>query len=395
VSSSSTHRTDARAPAGGGRLDIVQITRFVAASVVVIAHAESRLVRSFPEHAASTYVFGIGDLRTWGHFGVDLFFVISGFIMFWVTRPLFGRPGAQAQFLLKRLLRVAPTYWLLTAVAVGLLVVAPGLFSYRGQSDPAWVLASLLFIPWQAPEGFVAPVIGLGWTLNFEVYFYLCFSIVLLLPANRALQTITATFVTCAILGTVAEIEAPWLRQGTSWLLVEFVLGLWIARLFTDAPLVFARVARWIGPVGAAMLVATIFFDPASHHGAHDNQGLRFALWGVPSAAILAWTLTWRLRPSDSGIGRALMRLGDASYSIYLVQVFTLPGFALVFKYFGLQHHISFDVLVVVLATCTTAAGYMFFAFVERPLTHTLQAKLGDARRRPRESEPAAIVTAS
>lgn len=81
------------------RLGGLQVLRFIAAALVVLAHAESRLSRVFPDAAAQTLIFSIGDIRHWGHLGVDLCFAISGFIMFWVTRGTFQRPGGVQNFL--------------------------------------------------------------------------------------------------------------------------------------------------------------------------------------------------------------------------------------------------------------------------------------------------------
>lgn len=358
-----------------GRLEIVQVLRFAAASLVVLAHAESRLVRVFPELATTTVIFDLGHLRTWGHFGVDLFFAISGFIMYWVTRGRFQRPGASAEFLKKRIVRVVPIYWALTVFAVGLLAVAPGLFSYRESCDPQWIVASLLFVPWQAPEGFVAPVIGLGWTLNFEFYFYLCFAVLLLLPERKALPAITIWFVGCALVGELFTLETPWARQATSWLLVEFVLGLWIAKAYTSRSFDPGKLARVIGPLGLVALFATIFFDPAPAAGEVSNNGLRLVCWGIPSAAVLFGALALRWKPTGTRWGRVLIALGDASYSIYLLQVFALPGIGRVLAALHLDRWLPFDVLVVLTTIASVAVGYVFYVLVERPLTRALQRR--------------------
>lgn len=362
-----------RAAFTSGRLDIVQVLRFVAASAVVVAHSESRLARVFPDLAPSTVVFALGDVRTWGHFGVDLFFAISGFIMVWVTRGLFQRPGASREFLIKRTVRVVPIYWLLTSLAVGLLAVAPELFSYRESTDPAWILASYLFVPWQAPEGFVAPVIGLGWTLNFEMYFYACFALALVLPARRAVALISGFFIACAAVGTIVEVNTPWLSQATSWLLAEFVLGMWVARFFLENATRAARIGRVLGPIAAVVLLATIVQEPATAETTNNN-GLRLLLWGLPSAGVLWWALSrpWQAKSPTS---RVAVALGDASYSIYLLQVFALPALGLAFRWLGMDA-LPFDALVFLMAALSVACGYLFYAWVERPLTRILNRRV-------------------
>jgi len=352
----------------GRRLEGIQVLRFFAAAFVVIAHAESRLARVLPNIADRTLIFSIGDIRHWGHWGVDLFFAISGFIMYWVTRGQFGVRGASREFLVKRAIRIVPVYWSLTGFAVVLLAVAPKLFSYRGKLALDWIVASFAFIPWRAPEGFVAPVLGLGWTLNYEVHFYLCFAVLLLFPERRALATITGFFIACAMLGTFIDLQSPWLRQATSWLLLEFLAGLWVARIYVSR-----MNARWIanvvGPIGVVVLLATIFHNPASDVATQIDQGQRLLLWGLPSSALLFWVVCWNWSPSASRLGRALVTLGDASYSIYLLQVFTLPGLGLALRVLHVDRFLPFDVGVGLLASGSIALGYAFFIFVERPMT--------------------------
>ena len=373
------------------RLDGLQALRFIAAALVVVAHAESRLARTFPEAASQTLVFEVGDIRHWGHWGVDLFFAISGFIMFWVTRGTFQRPGAVRSFLTKRTLRIVPIYWLLTAFSVLLLAVAPSLFSYRGSMDVGWILASFAFIPWAAPEGFVAPVLGLGWTLNYEMYFYLCFALMLLLPEKRAIWVISAFFLGSATLGAFVDLGSPWGRQATSWLLLEFAAGMWVGKLYVSG-LELRRPMAIVGPLALLVLAGTIFHNPAPDAAAQVDNGGRLLLWGIPSAALLLWVLVSNWSPRDSRVGRIAVVLGDASYSIYLLQVFALPGVALVFRKLGVNRWVAFDLQVLLLAAVSIGLGYVFFKCVEQPLSRRLTRGVRSAASGPVAARPVSLA---
>src|SRR6185437_14170487 len=134
-------------------LDNIQALRAIAALLVVFVHL------AVPVAALGVAPFGAG--------GVDLFFVISGFIMVYTT---VGRPISGAEFLGRRIVRIVPLYWLLTLAVFGIALIAPTLLQFTTAS---WgqLLKSLFFIPFAKANGDVQPVLFLGWTLNYEMFF--------------------------------------------------------------------------------------------------------------------------------------------------------------------------------------------------------------------------------
>src|SRR5262249_39672775 len=151
-------------------LDSLQALRAVAALSVVLYHI---------------------DFIGRGAFGVDIFFVLSGFIICHVTA------ADRQHFLLKRLIRIVPLYWARTLVVCALALAAPRLLQTTSDS---WMglLKSLFFIPYEKESGRVYPVLFLGWTLNYEMFFYVVFSIALALrPALAPLLSagVLAAFV--------------------------------------------------------------------------------------------------------------------------------------------------------------------------------------------------------
>jgi exopolysaccharide production protein ExoZ len=155
----------------------VHLLRAAAALAVMIAHAHQSAIE-----------IGIGDYVPdfpIGAAGVDLFFVISGFVMVVASADLFGQRGAPPYFLLRRLARIVPLYWLITGIFVFILLAGRHhSSSYLSASE---VVTSLFFIPHSLPNGAVAPVYGLGWTLNYEMMFYVVFSAVLFLRPRIAI----------------------------------------------------------------------------------------------------------------------------------------------------------------------------------------------------------------
>ena len=142
----------------------IQYLRGIAALMVVLLHVRVQLGR-----------MGYGGY--WPEFlmaGVDIFFVISGFIM-WVTT--FDGSTTPWQFLFRRFVRIIPVYWLLTTTTVAVMLVAPSAVQ-SGRFDSIHVLSSYLFIPTVHPlTGMMEPVLIPGWTLNYEMFFYIIFEI--------------------------------------------------------------------------------------------------------------------------------------------------------------------------------------------------------------------------
>ena len=145
----------------------IQYLRATAALLVVVFHCAVHLRRmELP-----------ADGLAWMASGVDVFFVISGLIM-WVTTA--ARPVGPGPFLLRRAARIVPLYWLLTSVMVAATLLVPNL-RRTAQFDIAHVTASYLFVPWLHPGlQEVMPILVPGWTLNHEVVFYGLFGLSLI-----------------------------------------------------------------------------------------------------------------------------------------------------------------------------------------------------------------------
>lgn len=143
-------------------------------------------------HHAAGQIPGMSARVPWvfGTSGVDLFFVISGFIVVVTTAGVDTKPF---DFWRRRIVRVVPLYWLLTLLMVTVALIAPGLFKTL-KVAPETVLQSLLFIPHfsQSFSGVVWPLLVPGWTLNFEMFFYALFGLALILPPRYRLLVLTS-----------------------------------------------------------------------------------------------------------------------------------------------------------------------------------------------------------
>ena len=146
------------------KLQGIEACRGFAAVLVVFYHA-GRLI-SLPQYY--NYI-PLGDFFGFGHAGVDFFFVLSGFIITLVHRRDLGRPAALGRFCYRRFVRIYPLYWIVTAIVCVLALFSP---DRAARLAPGHLVASLLLLPHGQD-----PLLGVGWTLEHEMLFYLAFAL--------------------------------------------------------------------------------------------------------------------------------------------------------------------------------------------------------------------------
>ena len=147
-------------------IESIHAMRGVAALAVAVSHLPSFI----PIAPGTGHAW---DALAVGKAGVDVFFVISGFVMATATASLPSGWRTSLAFLWRRLARVAPLYWLVTLFLVS-LYLADRRFGAERPLDVDLVLRSLLFVPVHGPDGGIRPIVGVGWSLDYEMYFYLC-----------------------------------------------------------------------------------------------------------------------------------------------------------------------------------------------------------------------------
>lgn len=346
----------------------IQILRFAAALAVAAFHAWGIAPR-FITVPADTPTLGLWQA---GH-GVDLFFVISGFIIYYATaHAARGTPMSPATFLRRRVERIVPLYFFVIAVVTLLAVLLPEIFDTPGWYTPNHVLKSLAFISFTDGE---MPVVFLGWSLEYEMYFYLVVALLMALT-RHVWRNIVLLFSALTIIGQMPGVTTALGNYGffTDALILEFIFGVM-------AGVVFVRGRGANDADGKIMLLAIagavatlIISDPA-------NRALVF---GLPSAALVA-AAAWisRKRTTPNWLERALERLGDASFSIYLVQVNTVVFAAQAVAYTVPTIHPL--LLVAVTSVIVVLAGLMLNIIVERPLLKVCRS-IGRDAAAPRRS---------
>lgn len=311
----------------------MQYLRAVAASGVVLFHCLGDAGLEFDLGAA----------------GIHLFFTLSGFMMWSIAGNRAARP---LPFLLGRIRRIVPMYWIATAVAVGSTYVVPGFFYQATRRVPA-IVRSLFFIPQYGVDGGIFPVLYQGWTLQYEMYFYLLFALCLLVPFRMRLRLLCAIFAVFAAIGMVFQPHSPALQTYTDPICLEFLAGALVARF--GWRFASPRLSLYVAMGGAIAFCMSDRYEPLLGYAAP------FMLAGTASALIVGLL-------SLEGLGRMphdrfLLLLGEASFAIYLFQD---VGFALASPFVDGANP---WVRVPVATLSAVAAGVIIHMAIERPLT--------------------------
>lgn len=335
----------------------LQVLRFVAAAMVLLGHAQLK-VREVQGITLGAYQ-PFNNLVFFAS-GVDIFFVLSGFIMYAISRDEFGRPGASRNFFLRRLARIGPPYWLFTTAMVCAALLL-GQHVSHNQLALDNVIASYLFVPWRNNYDEWYPVLALGWTLNFEMLFYVLFAIGLRWPASRGLGFIVLAVGGLGVLGAVAPPSTAPLAVWCNPIVFEFLFGIGLARVY---------ISGWRWPRGAALTVLAtgiVLLYLGSSLSAPSTYWTPRALWmGIPALLICASAALVREAAVPGPIGRAFAFAGDASYALYLSHPFSLVALGLVWRYINLSEPWTFIVTAVLFSV---AISMVFHRWIEQPVT--------------------------
>lgn len=348
----------------------IQILRLVAATMVLVSHVQHEaLDKPFLELSG----FRPFEPLFWAG-GVDIFFVISGFIMFHLGRTRFGVQGAPRAFMLRRIARVAPPYWAVTIAMLAAMMLFREHIAH-GSTSLQQVVGSFLFIPAPDPYGQFYPVMILGWTLNFEMLFYAIFAVGLFFSRPVGMAWIVGAL---SFLGLIRFFADPRTAPFAFWanpIVIEFLFGIWLAHLRATGRRMGAMPAWSLFVLGFAIMVA------AKSAGFVGEDYLLRPLWmGVPALIACAGPALIR-EPAQERHGplmRALVFGGDTSYALYLTHPFSINIVALLMPRLGVSDPWAYVAIAFAAAYLGAAAAYLFF---ERPLTLAINNRL--SRRRP------------
>jgi exopolysaccharide production protein ExoZ len=339
-----------------GELLSVQRLRGVAVLMVLLVHIED-VARKLPGWADfhSAYALNIG------YSAPDMFFVISGFIMTYIT---FTTPFKPRRWLISRFIRIFPMFFFFTSLVVVLWLFNPAMTMGSGEHDWWSVTQSLLILP-QAD----LPILFVGWTLEHELVFY---ATVFLVARFLTYKWLTSVLVLMSVLAF-----AKWLLREYSG--VDFwdfhILSLYIAQFAMGACIYrfwsTSSYSGWVLPCLLGVVLVAVAAVVADSGTINREQPLRVLLFGGAYSMLLLALLSREKCICASGRMPSkrdgLVRAGDASYSIYLSHIFVLACFGKIFPYLELSQALGW---LVVLGTglTTLLVGQITHVFIEKPI---------------------------
>jgi peptidoglycan/LPS O-acetylase OafA/YrhL len=205
---------------------VLQVWRALAAFIVMAGHANNEALmiakKTGEFYPLSRYPSGVG---------VDIFFVISGFVIVYASRHLIGKAGSWKPFILRRLIRIVPLYWFYTSLMLCIAFILPQVFD-TAQPELWHLVKSYFFYPHIRPFGdAIRPYLALGWSLNYEMYFYIVFAILMFLPKNRLALALSAFLVVTVMLGLFVP---------ESWVAINFWFDPYVLEFLCGALIAFA-----------------------------------------------------------------------------------------------------------------------------------------------------------
>ena len=346
------------------KLNLLQVYRGIAALLVVMVHVTVKSAENLNK-VAFFNLFGAG----WS--GVDYFFVLSGFIIVYVHRSAIGKKDQLKSFLVKRAVRIYPIYWIITLTVWCLFLVIPA-FAHTQDLSLGHLIVSLLLIPQKDPLFKDKFILDVGWTLTYEIYFYLLFSIAIWLKPKHSVPILSAwLLVTILHYRKIVKFPENFFVLETVFgeMNLELVLGCLAAYIVIKYNNIGKY--RWIlfgiANLGYVILGMLVAWEKVGYG--------RIPTFGVLAALLIIAATSIDLKDSPK-IPYLLIFLGDASYSIFLTHMPVISAITKILQKANLGKYYDGFFAPALLAVFAVVFGCIFYSLIEKPLTVFLRQNI-------------------
>lgn len=330
-------------------INSIQYLRGIAALIVVLHHATGALLVHFS--------LSQKDFFAWGAGGVDLFFVISGFIMVHIT---YNKSVNVKRFLLKRIIRIYPIFWVYASIALLIFLINPDMIN-RSAVHPTLILPSYLLFPYTE----FTNLVQVAWTLIYELHFYLIFTLSLFLT-DKYRYICAALILSIIAMSSLIGFKSYYFSYVTNPIILEFLLGMIVYFI------VFKK-------YNFELLTLTLLFSISAIILFFNNfLPERVLFYGIPSFLLMTIVLSLDLKgllgKGNSKISKILGKLGDSSYSLYLSHNFCIGVGVIVFNKLNIINNYTAQILIFILAIGACIWGYISYKYIESPLINKLNS---------------------
>ena len=301
-----------------------------------------------------------------GAFGVDIFFCISGFM------AMFSSHYTAKDFLKKRIIRIYPFYALMTIGTFFLLLLFPGMF-HLSQANPVALFKSLLFVPFEISDGIIQPLVRVGWTINYEMLFYLLFTISMRLSHKYRGFICSGLLAVLVLVTHLLPIDSVLLTFYGDYIQFEFILGIIAYYIVWKIYTIWeinskAEIHSHCQLCRSLALLLLILLAITKHQTPIAGIG-RLLYWGIPTFIIVLLFFIMDLRLSTP---RWLITLGNMSFSIYLIHYY--PLMFIDRKIFSLESFSPMALLVTILGlVIVITVSYVTHLLIEKKLSAFLR----------------------
>lgn len=341
-------------------LQLVQLLRGIASLLVVLLH----ITRGSSEILDKIFLL---NFFSFGGAGVDIFFVLSGFIITYTSQKNIGYADKLPSFVKRRFVRIFPTYWIIISLFLLLQIMLPSFYKTHFSLDIKNILSTYLLFP-----GHIM-VNGVSWTLSYELFFYLLFCVAFLIPNKKlsfGLAAIsTVIIIMLPVFGYDYKNENYWVNLITFPMNIEFFMGILAVVII---PHISVKTSLAFISVGCITFLMSIGLYNLNYYFTADNFN-RVIFFGIPSFFIITGIVKYELS-NKIKVAKVFMLLGEASYSLYLLHLPLVIAAIRILSKFNIKNNILIHVLLILVVGIICYTSIAFYKFVEKPIIMKLNS---------------------
>lgn len=343
-------------------LNLIQLLRGIASILVVLLH----ITINYEVNTGGQFLF---NMFRFGGSGVDIFFVLSGFIITYSNMRYIEQPSSVWKFLKRRFIRIFPIYWIIITCFLLLQLALPAFYNTHFNTGFVNILQTYLLLPGHVMLN------GVSWSLTNELFFYLLFVLALLIPNKKITFYMMLAYLAVLI---VFALKGPAVTNGNAYtrillfpMNIEFFLGVLIVLFVNRLPkgLVYPLL---ISGILLFILGANLHNGDVGVVGETTDMALRrVLLFGFPAFLVILALVKIELNRTIN-MHNIFLHLGDASYSIYLIHLPIVAAFFKLLVKFNINNTGLIFLLTCILIIIICAAGIIIYHKIEKPLINKL-----------------------
>jgi len=335
------------------KLSYVQISRAIAILFVLLGHVNILFYTDFKYNW-----FHMGEWERTG--GVDFFFIVTGFMIYYLYHRQAGVPGKTSEFLLKRVIRIYPLYWMFTLLAIAASLIFP---SIDGAYSWELIIKSMLILP-------TNPILASTWSLSHVMFFYILFTAFIFKP--KIFKPIILFWIVATILIELRIIPYSEHSFFISFSSLEIIFGCLVAHLTLSYTF---KYSTWMILIGMLGYLAVWINNIYSLIDIEDP--VFFCLFSM----LMMLGISEKDK-KERKVPKVLSFLGDASYSIYIAHGPFLQLFILIFMKLGIINLIGYFFTMVTVIILAVISSCLVYTFIEKPMSKYLRRVVLTKRRR-------------